>query len=86
MADGAFWALLTGRTRSGGARFRRATIALALAIVVVVSMIAVFVGIFGIQGLALLSLIPLLVGTVLLTRPTTQDWYAAVGGEGYGNG
>jgi hypothetical protein len=67
---------LAGRTRAGDARFRRATIGLALAIIVVVGLIAVFA---GIHVLSLLALLPIIVGMLLLTRPAATDWFAAGG-------
>jgi hypothetical protein len=62
---------LAGRTRSGDARFRHATIGLALAIIVVVGLAAVFA---GIHLLTLLSLLPIIVGMLLLTRPAATAW------------
>jgi hypothetical protein len=67
---------LAGRTRAGDARFRRATIGLALAIIVVVGLMAVFA---GIHVLSLLALLPIIVGMLLLTRPAATDWFAAGG-------
>ncbi|MCW1958129.1 MAG: hypothetical protein KIH64_006205 [Mycobacterium sp.] len=54
-------------------RARRAAMALGLAIVVLVALAAVF---SGTHILALLSLLPIVVGTLLLSRPTVLDWYA----------
>jgi hypothetical protein len=67
---------LAGRTRAGDARFRRATIGLALAIIVVVGLMAVFA---GIHVLSLLALLPIIVGMLLLTRPAATDWFATGG-------
>jgi hypothetical protein len=67
---------LAGRTRAGDTRFRRATIGLALAIIVVVGLMAVFA---GIHVLSLLALLPIIVGMLLLTRPAATDWFAAGG-------
>lgn len=53
-------------------RFRRAAVALALAIVLVVAIASVFGGFV----LAPLALVPIIVGTVLLTRPAVVEWYA----------
>lgn len=69
-------AALTGfavRARDGDPRFRRATIALALAIIVIVAVAAVFA---GTHILALLSLLPIIVGMLMLGRPALQGWYA----------
>ena len=69
-------AALTGfavRARDGDPRFRRATIALALAIIVIVAVAAVFA---GTHILALLSLLPIIVGTLMLGRPALQGWYS----------
>jgi len=61
------------RTMGGDIRFRRATTALALAVVVVVSMSAVLV---GTHILALLGMLPILLGIVLLGRPAAVAWFA----------
>jgi general stress protein CsbA len=53
-------------------RFRRAAVALALAIVLVVAIASVFGGFV----LAPLALVPIIVGTVLLSRPAVVEWYA----------
>jgi peptidoglycan/LPS O-acetylase OafA/YrhL len=59
-------AFLAGRSRRGDSRFRRAAVALSLAIVVLVALFAVF-GV--VHVLTLLAVIPLIAGTVLITRP-----------------
>ena len=61
------------RARSRDLRARRAAMALGLSIVVLVAVAAVF---SGTHILALLSLLPIVVGTLLLSRPTVLDWYA----------
>lgn len=53
-------------------RFRRTAVALALAIVLVVAIASVFGGFV----LAPLALVPIIVGTVLLSRPAVVEWYA----------
>jgi hypothetical protein len=53
------------RARAGDARFRRAATALALAIVVLVAIAAVFA---GTHILALLSLLPIIAGTLMMNR------------------
>lgn len=63
---GAGMAFLAGRTRSGDTRYRRAAVALSLAIVVLVALCAV-VGV--VHVLTLLAVLPLIAGTVLITRP-----------------
>ena len=73
---GAGLGFLAGRTRTGDARFHRATIGLSMAIVVLVALVAVFA---GIHVLSLLALLPIIVGSLLLTRPTAMDWFAADG-------
>jgi peptidoglycan/LPS O-acetylase OafA/YrhL len=67
---GAGMAFLAGRTRRGDDRFRRAAVALSLAIVVVVALAAVF-GV--VHVLTLLAVIPLIAGTVLITRPAASS-------------
>ena len=61
------------RTRNRDPRSRRATIALGLAIVVLVAIAAVFA---GTHVLALLSMVPVIVGTLLLGRPAAADWFS----------
>jgi Ca2+/Na+ antiporter len=63
-------AFLTGRTRRGDTRFRRAAVALSLAIVVFVALVAVF-GV--VHMLTLVAVIPLIAGTVLITRSSAAQ-------------
>jgi hypothetical protein len=65
-------AFLAGRSRSGDDRFQRAAVALSLAIVVLVALLAVF-GVVHI--LSLVAVIPLIVGTVLITRPAATRYF-----------
>jgi hypothetical protein len=71
---GAGLAYLSGRCRNGDPRFRRAALALALAVVVMVGLSAVF-GV--VHVLSLLAVLPLVAGAVLMTRPTSSAWFAA---------
>jgi hypothetical protein len=66
-------AFLTGRTRTGDVRYRRATLGLGLAIIVLVGIMQVFV---NIGLIALLSLLPIIVGTLLLSRPPVAKWFS----------
>lgn len=66
-------AVLAVRARDGDPRFRRAATTLGLAIVVLVGLAAVF---GATTILALLSLLPIIVGTLLLGRPGVVEWYA----------
>lgn len=68
-------ALIALTTRAGRreVRFRRATVALAMAITLVVALAAVLV---GTQILALLSLVPIIAGIVLISRPVALAWFA----------
>lgn len=66
---GAGMAFLAGRSRTGDARFRRAGVALSLAIVVLVALMSVF-GV--VHVLTLLAVIPLIAGTILMTRPAAS--------------
>ena len=69
---GAGLAFLTGRIRGGQVTYRRATVALGLVTVAVVAVLTVIVG----TGVApLIALLPVLVGVVLLTRPTAAGWF-----------
>jgi peptidoglycan/LPS O-acetylase OafA/YrhL len=63
-------AFLTGRTRSGDTRFRRAAIALALTLILLVALAALF---RLVNGITLLAMIPLIAGTVLITRPSAAS-------------
>ena len=64
---------LAVRARTRDLRFRRAVMSLGLAIVVLVALAAAF-GFSTI--LALLSLVPIVTGTLLLSRASVVDWYA----------
>jgi peptidoglycan/LPS O-acetylase OafA/YrhL len=64
---GAALAFLAGRSRGGDTRFRRAALALALAIVVLVALAALFQ---LTNGITLLAVFPLVAGIVLITRPS----------------
>ncbi len=63
---------LAARARHRDLRYRRAAMALALTIIVLVSVASVFAG----HILALLSLVPIIVGTLLMSRTGVLDWYA----------
>jgi uncharacterized BrkB/YihY/UPF0761 family membrane protein len=63
---------LARRARRRDPRFRRAAVALALAIVLLVAIASVFGGFV----LAPLALVPIIVGTVVLSRPAVVEWYA----------
>lgn len=63
------------RAGGGDVRFRRSTTALSLAVVVLVSLAAVLV---GTHILALLGVLPILLGVVLLGRPAAIAWYAGI--------
>jgi peptidoglycan/LPS O-acetylase OafA/YrhL len=67
---GAAMAYLAGRSRTGDTRFRRAAVVLSLAIVVLVALSAVF-GV--VHVLTLLAVLPLIAGTVLITRPAASS-------------
>jgi heme/copper-type cytochrome/quinol oxidase subunit 3 len=66
-------AVLAVRARERDPRSRRAVMTLGLTIVVLVGLAAVFA---GTHILALLSLVPIVVGTLLLSRPNVVEWYA----------
>lgn len=69
---GAAMVFFAARVRTPDPRSRRATVTLGLTIVVLVAVAAVF---SGTHVLALLSLIPIIVGTLLLGRPASVDWF-----------
>jgi hypothetical protein len=67
---GAGMAFLAGRSRTGDTRFRRAAVALSLAIVVLMLVM------FGVvHVLTLLGVLLLIAGTVLITRPVVASWF-----------
>ncbi|BBY17884.1 hypothetical protein [Mycolicibacterium litorale] len=70
---GAGLAFVAGRARRGDPKFRRATVGLALAIAVVLLMLAAGAGVG--QPMTLLALVPIAVGTVLLTRRSAAGWF-----------
>jgi len=67
-------AFLAGRARRGDARFRRATLGLALATFVVIGLLAIGAGVA--QPIILLGLFPLLIGVLLSVQPSARLWYA----------
>lgn len=67
-------AFLAGRARRGDRRFRLATLGLAFAAVAVIALMAIGVGVA--HPIVLLSLLPILVAAVLITRPSARDWFA----------
>lgn len=70
---GAALGFLAGKTRKGDPRFRRATIAFAVAITVLVVGVAVLIKI--IHLLALVAVLPIIFGTLALTRPPVVTWF-----------
>jgi peptidoglycan/LPS O-acetylase OafA/YrhL len=62
---------LAGRARLGDARFRRAAIALSLAIVVILALFALY----SRGPIWLLIMILTMVGAVLMMRPPAQEWF-----------
>jgi peptidoglycan/LPS O-acetylase OafA/YrhL len=70
-ASGLGLGFLAGRTRLGDARFRRAGIALSLAIVVILAIFALY----SRGPIWLLMMILTMVGAVLMMRPPAQEWF-----------
>lgn len=66
-------AWMAARARDHDPRFRRATMALALTIVVLVAVASVYVG----SILSMISLVPIVVGTLLLNRPSVVEWFTS---------
>lgn len=64
---------MAARARDHDPRFRRATMALALTIVVLVAVASVYVG----SILSMISLVPIVVGTLLLNRPSVVEWFTS---------
>lgn len=73
LVAGAALAFVAGKTRAGDERFRRATVALALAAIVLVAVLSLVI---GTNIVALLALLPLIVGAMLLRRPAATQWFA----------
>jgi hypothetical protein len=66
-------AWFAGLARRRDLRARRAAMALGLAVIVLVAAASVL---SGTHILALLGLLPIVVGVLLLSRPAVVDWYA----------
>ena len=73
--------LLAVRAGRREIRFRRATVALGMTVTLVVVLISAVV---GTHILALLSLVPIVIGTWLISRPAAVQWYLGSGGIGAG--
>ena len=71
-ASGLGLGFLAGRARLGDERFRRAALALSLAIVVVLALFALY----SRGPVWLLLMILTMVGAVLMMRPPAQEWFA----------
>lgn len=67
---GAAMAYLAGRGRDGDTRFRRAAIVLSLTVIVLVALSAIL-GV--VHVLTLIAVLPLIAGTVLITRPAASS-------------
>ncbi|MCT7658522.1 hypothetical protein [Mycobacterium deserti] len=61
----------SGRARLGESRFRRAAVALALAVVVILAMFALI----SRGPIWLVAMILAMVGAVLMMRPSAQQWF-----------
>lgn len=69
---GALLSYLAGRARSGDTRFRRAAVALSIALAVLLALFSVMT-----SGLVwLFALVLVIVPAVLVMRPAAQQWYA----------
>lgn len=68
---GALLSYLAGRARSGDTRFRRAAVALSIALAVLLALFSVMTS--GLVWLFVLILV--LVAAVLVLRPAAQQWY-----------
>jgi peptidoglycan/LPS O-acetylase OafA/YrhL len=62
---------LSGRARLGDSRFRRAAVALALAVVVILAVFALM----SRGPIWLLIMVMAMVGAVLMMRPSAQEWF-----------
>lgn len=70
---GGILAFLAGKARRGDARFHLATLALAVAAIVVVVIIAGLIG--AVHLFILASLFPLLIGVLLFVQPSARQWF-----------
>jgi ABC-type Fe3+ transport system permease subunit len=75
---GAGLSWLAARARLRDVRARRATLVLALTIVALIAVAAVF-HLAPVSIFALMSVLPIFVGIVLLTRPAAAEWFAGGG-------
>ncbi|MGB3482422.1 MAG: hypothetical protein WBB07_09430 [Mycobacterium sp.] len=70
---GALLGFLSGRTRKGDPRFRRATIAFAVAISFLIIGVAVLVQVVFV--VALIAVLPIIFGAIALMRPPIAAWF-----------
>jgi len=67
---------LAGRARKGDPRFSRAALALAMASVVFLGLIVLFLPVpIGVLGLTVVAVLALIAGSVLNQRPASAAWY-----------
>jgi|EndMetStandDraft_6_1072998.scaffolds.fasta_scaffold39400_3 peptidoglycan/LPS O-acetylase OafA/YrhL len=71
IVTGALLSYLAGRARGGDTRFRRAAVALSIALALLLALFAVMSS--GLVWLFVLILV--LVGAVVIMRPAAQQWY-----------
>lgn len=71
IVTGALLSYLAGRARGGDTRFRRAAVALSVALAVLLALFAVMTS--GLVWLFVLILVT--VGAVVIMRPSAQQWY-----------
>jgi peptidoglycan/LPS O-acetylase OafA/YrhL len=71
IVSGAVLSFLAGRSRSGDTRFRRAAVALSIALAVLLALFSVMTS--GLLWLGILVLV--MVAAVLVMRPSAQEWY-----------
>lgn len=71
-ATGLGLGFLAGRARLGDARFRRAAIALSLAIVLILALFSLY----SRGPIWLIMMILTMIGAVLMMRPPAQEWFA----------
>jgi hypothetical protein len=70
---GAALGFLAGRMRQGDQRFRRATIAFSVAVSVLIIGLAVLAQVVFV--VAVLAVLPIVIGAVALTRPPVTQWF-----------
>lgn len=68
---------LVGRARNGDLRFRRATVGMAIAVVVMIFLLTLLAP-FTVTLPTLFGVVPVAIGATLFMRPAASDWFREV--------